>query len=1144
MRGRFPENFSGFRSTHETSIYFLQNRSSFKELCEVVDSNDALIRQHFRERFFGNPLPKSYKKLGKIPNRFRPFNSETLNVAINWSTMCVRAYKPQVALFLEYRSVFEEAFLIGDYATADKYLEKVENEICFSIWSLEARMLLLEITDSPEANKTFLSEINKTAEGLFIPSFAHYISSRSEKTLSVSRFDSDLGNAVQRIKGDSSSANREFYFMRLNRFEQDTYERLKDVLTFDGYHSVIDRYILLVKILKMTLSAEHVDPLTRMNSMERVDYLSSKFNDPELKSISVLLQPTASLKTESRLDLKILDIFEAGLYEECIDRLSVALPKNPTVIEYYVLYAKCFLLADLPFNYPNTGNCYQNFLLDGFYQFLRRRIDPNQAITNLQRLLKNLHFFSISDGIHKFLNDLAVDNLKWRRHGYFALSPNNPEILDFYDKDELRKNYLNLLSLMYPDSLSVEFKSIFFRADFQNQIRSLAIPALTRILEEAKFLYKQESFEEGLLILRDLVQHSKHIIPVYEAALENLFFGLVKTSQLDNAITLFVDTYLENNFLVTRMNVGMLHSRVRENKFRNVSASINLPLFYTVTNDNENEVHLSYEKLIKSLGIQKPSQLKVDEFLINKQKWIYFLRYTCTTDIFKHSIHIDGSKEGISERIKICQVLLSIDLDNEAVYKIEIEELTDALIIQEGIQQLDESKIYVNESGLMNFELRDAEGLFNRYKTISNIYRGANKKYLFIDTRRNNIRLASVEELTNALTDDREKYSNDPLRDAFEDIFDVITRKFLFSKFGISAYLSTRIRHGVLLGEVRPIFEKHNLISERDSSTGQYRPIRHWENAYGGFDVVVQRAVQDGLARFSMEVDAIILALLRDNLQIRMEEENQQGWFDYYFDETELSLHAIAAAKAKDFPEFIKRTIEILWTRTDQNLAKIRTQLQTEIKVKFNQAIENLTHDLQNVLHSGSPIFSSVNTCLTDVDNALNRIVGWFNRSGSQTSDFKLDKLIHIVLQNIRHSYPKRKLKVSQLDVTEITIKGEYYMHFADLFRIFFDNALKHSNQAVEIIDIKIIVEQASNVLTIIIKNANSNLLALDDLPQNSTSEINIRKLSTEGKSGFPKVHKIIKSDLKNETNAYHCSMDENGQFTVTLVLGLENLLA
>ena len=66
--------------------------------------------------------------------------------------------------------------------------------------------------------------------------------------------------------------------------------------------------------------------------------------------------------------------------------------------------------------------------------------------------------------------------------------------------------------------------------------------------------------------------------------------------------------------------------------------------------------------------------------------------------------------------------LLKVDSEHSSIYSNDINELNEQLIILEGKKHLDESKIHVNEQELVS-ELKEYEGLFDRYKAISNLYK-------------------------------------------------------------------------------------------------------------------------------------------------------------------------------------------------------------------------------------------------------------------------------------------------------------------------------------------------------------------------------------------------------------------------------------
>lgn len=1114
---------------------------SYQELCELSDRAGTFTKDLIK-RMFGNSLPESYAELGNLGKKGNVYHAGSIEAEVNWTLLSIRRYKSKIELFNVYREIYEDAFLLGDYQTAERYLDKIEAEICYSVWSLENRMILLEFKESPETHKTFLSEINKGSGGYFTSSLAHFLSNRSERNLSVSRYDIDLKNALQKVQGNTSQQNTEFYYFKLNRFEWKKYSHLKDILTYEGYHSVIDRYLALITSFKMWLSDPDLDKGTKHFLLGRVQYLMRKFNDPELSTLYSIYHQGNGEMSQPSFDIGVLDLFTSGLYEECLSELKGKLENSPSEFEYYLLYVRSSIYSDKEFQLPNTTTSFQNSLLTLVYNQLNRKTDPYESMIALQRMLKNLLPFKIANGIHRFLNEEILNQYSWYRFDLLSLHYTHPSVADYFGEFEKAQMYLGALNKIFPSSISIQLKSLKYYDDFDQQLDKLGIPTVIKKIEAAKYLQRNQALDKAREVWKQVISETEHIVPLYEVAMKSLFDVFVEIGEFDQAISLYVDNALKSNYLIAKVGVDKIHEKIRRAKFKNVTPTIDLPLFYTFSNGDENELHIAYERFNRSNDIERPSQLTVDLIQGNKQKWVAYLHKTCTTEIFKHSIYINGSKERYSERILVCRLLLFIDEANEEVYKEEINSLSDILIIQEGLQQLDESKIYVNEQGLMNSELKEFEGLYNRYRTIANIYKESNKKLLLIDKRRG-LRLASVEDVAVSL--EKDQYSSDPLRDAFADIFDVITRKFLFSKFGISAYLSTRIRHGVLLGEIRPIFEIFNLISQKDRSSNKYKEIVLWNEKYSFFSQNKLEKLQELLSVFSDTIDSAIHDLLKERLQIKTEEENFNGWFDYYFDDTQLALHAINCMETKDYNEFVKYVIEVLWHRTDKNLDEIRYKIQVEVKGKFNEAIEALTTNLNTYFGRTVPeIYTNITTCLTEVHNALDRIAGWFNRSGSQTSDFKLDKLVSIVHENVSHSYPNRRLELVHFEVEDVTLKGEFYTHFADLFRIFLDNALKHSDPYIDTITAEVTVFASDGKMIVTVKNDHPNEKSSLDFIDHENKNLDMRKLSTEGKSGFTKADKIIRSDLKNDSNFYKVFQDEKNQFTVVLSLGLDNLIA
>jgi hypothetical protein len=381
------------------------------------------------------------------------------------------------------------------------------------------------------------------------------------------------------------------------------------------------------------------------------------------------------------------------------------------------------------------------------------------------------------------------------------------------------------------------------------------------------------------------------------------------------------------------------------------------------------------------------------------------------------------------------------------------------------------------------------------------------------------------------------------------ELFNAVKDKFLHSQFGIVAYLSTRIRHGVLVGELRPIFETHNLITLKEGSSSKYRRNVHWDLVYNTYRNEEKAQIQITLSDFASKVDGLIFDLIKKHLQVYKLETNEEGWFNYEFDPNELWYHSIVSIKSENFEDFVQGIFKVLWERTDENLKFIREKIQTEILNQFNKHFDELERTVINQLgeHNSEPIRKSIKDCSTEIQTVIQKISRWFKRSEIKAVDFSLSELINIVAEYTSKSSWQKRLILSQEINFECKIKGENKTHFADLIRIFLENIIKHSGEAVSDLNCKISSHhEHEDTLILIIENEitdKNSIDALKSIWQADTPDTD--KLLNEGKSGYHKAFKILTSDLrcsKNKCLKTSISEDEN-IFSVILSINVKDLI-
>ena len=1136
----------GTLKARKTAFYQIKELLPYPELCEAADFIDKNFNEKFKELMFGNPLPKSFKELGVCEYSYA---SNTLIQEINWTLIAIRKYSYEVNLFVAYKELFEFNLVLGNYPEAERYLTKIESEICVSVWSLENRFLLLERTEGITDNKALLSKFNQENQSArYTKPLAHYLSIRGEKSLSVDRYNWDLRDDLDGLKGSKREQHIDYYLFKLSFLNNFDFSHFNEILSYDFHHSIADRYLNLVKVLTFLLTAANdllnqsqEGQIAKSSLVSRLGYLLRKVNDPilyKLKLFASEKQFSAFNDLDSSREVNIIDKYTTGLYDEVQEDVGKLLLEKPLQFDLYVLYINSLVYQKKGFEPIGLAKSIQNSILSQMYKIVSVSVNPVEAGLELNRLANNISSCILSYGIVDFVNHETKGRSERKLFARLSYNAANPIISEIYPDSQSQLNYLQMLKSKFPLSITIDFLTSKISGTEDISSFQQRIPEAKFKTQIARVNQSKGQFAEASMIWSELILDNAGNMPILETAIRNQYICLENLKKFDQCLSLYVDSFLKNEYIVDKIDTDYTRERIRDSRFKVVPPSLELAIFYTISSSDETEIHTAFEKFNLSVGVCRPSELldRMNEFDHSKMK--FFLKHTCSPEILKHSIHINGSKDRLEERLKITQFLKDIDLDDRRFYEDEIKSITNILIIQKGLLELDESKIYVNEQGIFSNELREYETSYLSFKAFSKL---AEKSRVWLLDKNRRLGTYADENDTGDI-----EYSSNPVYDVYKVIFDAIKDKFLNSKFGIVAYLSTRIRHGVLLGELRPIFEKHKLITQKEGESSVYRQNSFWENSLWDLSSIERARIQSCLSEFSYSVDGLIYDLIKKFLQVYHDKNNPDGWFNYDFNDEELFWFSIRALKTKDFNEFANEVFEILWERTDANLKLIRERIQIDVSKRLNELFDTLETDISNLLdhHHSHQFVKAIKDCSTETQAAVKRISSWFKRSGTSTSDFHIDSLIDIVMEYVNKTHPLQRINLVRRLKHSCVIKGEFYTHFADLFRIFFENILKHADEKIRLIDASITTDYSNGFLMVCIENAITKREGIEALKNVwGESTLNIAKLREEGKSGYHKAFKIIKSDLKCEENSLATTLDQTEElFSVVISIHLEEV--
>lgn len=290
----------------------------------------------------------------------------------------------------------------------------------------------------------------------------------------------------------------------------------------------------------------------------------------------------------------------------------------------------------------------------------------------------------------------------------------------------------------------------------------------------------------------------------------------------------------------------------------------------------------------------------------------------------------------------------------------------------------------------------------------------------------------------------------------------------------------------------------------------------------------------------------MIEEIIRQKIQIKKDGKNKEGLFNYEFDKKELYQFAIELAGETDVKVFSQKTIDLIWERTDANLAVIREYFDGEIKDNFSNELNNLEKELKAEFSNAQLplIFTNLTECNTIIENKIGKISSWFRRSGSSINDFDIRRVFDIVWSNTEKCYPKTFAECNCKLAVNPTIKSNYYIHFTDLFRIFLDNAFKYGEVkgGEKLFNFETYVEGDFVMFSFTNYRKGGEI----DIPlkfKDGKPMIDTTKLVEEHKSGISKAIKIVKYDLGNENNFIRLVTDDPEKFIIEAAINIESLI-
>lgn len=1105
----------------------VKNLTLFKTLQDDNEFNEIY------NYLFNHNSTKSYINANLFPNNMNIFAhyedvkfSNKAKYELRWHIKTISVHQETINAFFETKMVIDELILLNEYEKALEFLNSLENQYGLSYWLLENKIFLWN-----KLEKDTQTEIIEKAEKGILSTILSFYDMRSSNEVSSRDYNYFTRREIlkfKRLNPDDKEIIAFYHYMIAPfSFVLDD-ENFMYILKYIHKLSLIDRYLCIIDLCEYILIK--TEDIEYKNELRKYIFQIDGIIDPCINVFKFILDTS-----ENRIDkyeivdtlMPIKNKYITGDIEECYYDIIQYIKGNITNIAAYNLYIDvCQILGKIPEDLDVSKNI--KMILKNLNSIYSIDKNYNNALEEVYKLCFSCIHSVWSRDIYNFINsrcrpykdDLQKVALRYKNFQKLTIET----VCENLEKNDAL-DYLEKLENV--DNIYIEFWKVFIVENYEEAVEKCGLPALKTLMK----LMKSNDFSE----FRKELSESDKIAPVYKIRYYNiLWYNMNYKTYIEEGIDYFLHLFIQREEIVVIapmekfMDYFLLFDSADKSNLR-------VPILYYIyttyfNSSKRDDLSIACEDFFHYNNIEYPSRMVDIDEKYSKEELIFFLRYVCIPQLMGPVLlSIRSSRELDQERINTCQNLRLLDPENEEEYEQEIRDITQKLVINEGLNSIENSKIHVNTEGIKSIISKSLKSDFNNYM----YYR--NHK---IDTLLKEIKKIEGGENLQIITFDASQI--------FHEIVKTIRNEFVSSgEYGLDGYLSLNIRHGTLAAQLRSPLAKNDLLATYMIEESSFEVNQKWLNKVQS--VKETDAIKTAIIEFNKETDGIIEYLRKNLIQISTEEKPSSGVFDYELTDAIIKALQTWLTENYEFEEFIDKIFDYFWDITEKNLEAMRIIIRDEIKQKYIHSFSKLFSVIKtlNEKYTFPEALRWLNESQNDIDAELEKVSNWFRRSAeSQHADFDLDLAFQIGLKMIENIHPEKNFSVRDLNkALTVKIPGKFMKNYLDIFYTLFDNlseyALEENGTKYISCDLKV----DSNGTYIRMTNAFdcSNGIEQEEVKVKKALDLisgaaYLARAKQEGGSGIPKICKILSIDLDKKAEIKCDFSSEKNQFTIEIM--------
>lgn len=1030
-------------------------------------------------------------ELGHLLWNHPPLNPIPPKKELAWARAWLNGQAVKINAYRDFSNELQELILSGAMDVAIAKLDTFCVDSGWSLWAVELRLALEQLANGTESQKLLATKWKSTTLSGIARLIVQVVSERNDPSISHDTFHWKCYNTFSRFTGWHPT-----YLIYRSLVAWDNAEESSSmILSRELSSSLIDYYEAVIEMLFHIAAGTENLRLLKSEAICLIDGLIKYgYTDYRLQKIRIALTgviPSEFLTTCNSPLVKLLS--DASMSRLCWSELPSNL--SPFLKEVLENIREC----------SDKGN------------------QAQEAITNLVKLglnLKSLDIGIIIAFSQEFLTtDLTSENVLplamsqttcgWRFDEMTAL---NTEIINVFLESSVRdnggviyeqaNNFLNILQGESVQSLTVQEGSLSY-------------------LWLCRQLITQQRWDEALWLCNHLSELSSLWYRRQSAKLRLSVF--THKGELKSALELIAQWLLESVHYASEFPISQIFINRKWREFANIEpVLVGFVSHHAYLATGDQDIHYICKQACTKLAAKGGRKYISERFKLTKDenertRLIAFIRDVWIETNFAFIDYIESTEDARNEQMHVMQLLMEWDEPNLSEYVETIKELTLDQTLRNGLRQIDQTRVFVNEVALYRWAEKE---LYQDYERWIKLSKSQSNTTLVDDLVRQY--LVDPNNLTLLQALGSEPTEADAL------LIELLER--LFERFlndpneGLDCYLSLRIRHGSLRGTLFGALEKQRLLY---STTGFSRT--EFDKCWGSNLELAEQdrdSVIDAFETFTTKLKTISDELVNERVQI-ISDKKPQGAIQSKLARTDIRLFStFTSLLAEDnisFQSLISTSFSIFWKLLEPYLLALGLYIRKNVKSIVQAEFDILSEKLRNISPQTQPLMTVLCTVATTTQSQCDTIADWFKPPQISGEDsYILSVAIEIAKKattNVYRAFPAN-IKLCNMPEQELFLSPSGLSVVADCLFVIFENAWKHSGlkEHIGTLDLDVSFDTVNKLLT---------LKVFSDLSETEIERLNANKLETlkakylsqnhselarcEGGSGFAKLSRLTR---------------------------------